>query len=111
MDMKTAYLKAEIEEKITFNSPKALKKLFDKQGSPLIFKLRKSLFGLKSSGRKWYLTVKTFLCQSVFTPAIQTECLFIQKGETGIEGRLFLCVDDMVILGLLEEFCETFKYS
>ena len=110
MDIKTAYLNADIEEEIFMQQPEGFKK-FDKQGNPLICKLRKSLYGLKQSGRNWYLTIKTFLNQLGFTPAIQDECLFIKKGENGIEGIVCLWVDDMVILGLQEDFCENFKIT
>ena len=71
---------------------------FDKQGSSLICKLKKSLFGLKQSDRNWYLTIKNFLSQLNFTPAIQDECFFIKKSENAIEGIVCLWVDDMVIL-------------
>ena len=108
MDIKTAYLKADSEEEIFMQQPEGLEK-FDKQGNSLIYKLRKSLYGLKQSARNWYLTIKTFLNQLDFTPAIQDECLFIKKGENGIEGLDCLWVDDMVILGLQEDFVKTLK--
>ena len=75
----------------------------------LFCKLRKSLYGLKQSGRNWYLTIITFLNQLGFTPAIQDECLFVKKGENGIDGLVCLWEDDMVILGLQEDFCENYK--
>ena len=103
MDIKTAYLIADIEEEIFMQQPEGSEK-FDKQGHPLICKLRKNLDGLKQSGRNWYLTIKTFLNQLGFAPAIQDECLFIKKGENGIEGLVCLWVDDMVTLGLQEDF-------
>ena len=58
MDIKTAYLNADIEEEIFMQQPEGFRK-FDKQGNPLICKLRKSLYGLKQCGRNWYLTIKT----------------------------------------------------
>ena len=85
MVIKTAYLNADIEKEIFMQQPEGFKK-FDKQGNPLICKLRKSLYGLKRSGRNWYLKIKTSLNQLGLTPAIQDECLFINKGENGIEG-------------------------
>ena len=85
MDIKTAYLNADIEEEIFMQQPEGFEK-FDKQGNPLICKLRKSLYGLKQSGRNWYLTIETFLNQLGFTPAIQDECLFIKKGEKWYRG-------------------------
>ena len=50
MDIKTAYLNADIDEKIFMQHSEGLEK-FDKQGNPLVCKLKKSLYGLKQSGR------------------------------------------------------------
>ena len=89
MDIKTAYLKTDKEEKIFMQQPEGLKE-FDKQGSPIKCKLRKLLYGLKQSGRVWFLTLKKFLGQLGFTRAIQDECLFIKKGANGLEGIVCL---------------------
>ena len=96
MNIKTAYLNADIEEEIFMQQHEGLENI-DKQGNLLIFKLRKSLCGLKQSGRNWYLTIITFLTQLCFTAAIRDECLFKNKGENGIEREVCLWVDDMVI--------------
>ena len=89
MDIKTAYLNADIEEEIFMQQPEGFEK-FDNQGNPLICKLKNSLYGLKQSGRNWYLKIKNFLSQLGFTPAVQDECLFIKKSENGIEGIVSL---------------------
>ena len=60
MVIKTAYLNADIEEETFMQQPQVFEK-FDKQGNALICKLGKILYGLKQSGRKWYLTIKNFL--------------------------------------------------
>ena len=97
MDIKTAYLNADIEGEIFMQQPEGFEKI-DKQGNPLNCKLRKSLYGLKQSGRNWHLTIKTFLNQLGFTPAIQDECLFIKKGENGTEGLVCFKLAVMEIL-------------
>ena len=55
------------------------------------------------------MKIKSFLSQLTFTAAIQDEFLFMKKYENGIEGIVFIWVDDMVILGLQVDFCENFK--
>ena len=110
MDTKTACLNADIEEEIFMQQPETFKK-FDKQGNPLICKLMKNSYGLKQSGRNWYLTIKNFFSQLGFTAAIQDNCLIIKKVENVIERLVCLWVDDMVILGLQKDFCENFKKS
>ena len=91
------------EEEIFMQQPEGFEK-FGKQGNPLICKLRKSLYGLKQSGRNWYLTIKNFLSQLGFTAAIQDECLFLKTGEKAIEGIVCIWLNDMMILGLQEDF-------
>ena len=70
MDIKIAYLNADIEEEIFMQKPEGFEK-FDKPGNPWICKLRKNLYGLKQRGRNWYLTIKNFLSQLGFTAAFQ----------------------------------------
>ena len=91
-----------------YHKPEGLKKS-DKQGNPLICKLRKSLYGLKQSCRNWFLTIKSFLSQLGFTTSIQDERLFIKKYGNGIEGIVCLWVDDLLILRLQKDFCENFE--
>ena len=55
------------------------------------------------------MKIKSFLSQLTFTAAIQDECFFMKKYENGIEGIVFIWVDDMVILGLQVDFRENFK--
>ena len=50
MDVKTAYLIAPINCKICMEQPEGYEKL-EKNGKRLVFKLNKSLYGLKQSGR------------------------------------------------------------
>ena len=108
IDIKTAYLNADIKEEIFMRQPEVFEK-FDKQRNPLIAKLRKSLYGLKKSGSNWYLTIKSFLSQLGFTSAIQDEFIFIKKSENGIEGIVCPWLNDMLIFGLQEDFYENFK--
>ena len=109
MDIKTEYLNADIEEEIFCEQQPEEFEKNDKQGNPIICKLRKNLYGLKQSVKNWDLTIKSFLSQLGSTAAIQDECLFKKKGLIIIEGIVCLWVDDMVILGLQEDFCEYFK--
>ena len=64
----------------------------DKQGNALTCKRSESLYGLKQSGKNWYLTAKTFHGPGElgFAPAIQCKCLFIKDGENGIAGMVSL---------------------
>ena len=60
MDIKTAYLNAPIAEEINTKQPEGFEQL-DNIGKPLVRLKKKSLYGLKHSGRNWYLTFRNFL--------------------------------------------------
>ena len=58
MDVKTAFLKGELEEEIYMQQPQG----FVKQGEEnLVCKLKKTLYGLKQSPRAWYQKIDKFL--------------------------------------------------
>ena len=52
MDVKTAYLNAPIDCELYEEQPEGYIKT-NKQGEKLVWKLKKSLYGLKQSGRNW----------------------------------------------------------
>ena len=54
LDVKTAYLNAEIDEEIFVQQPLGFEVL--KDGENLVCELKKSLYGLKQSGRNWFFT-------------------------------------------------------
>ena len=79
MDIKTAYLNAPIEENVYMLHPEVFEK-FDTDGNPLVCKLNKSIYGLKQSGRNWFLTLKGHLETIDFEACIHHPCLFIKNG-------------------------------
>ena len=60
MDIKTAYLNARIEENVYMVQNEGFEN-FDPDGNPLVCKLNTSIYGLKQSGRNWFLTLKEHL--------------------------------------------------
>ena len=59
MDVKSAFLHGDLEEEIYMKQPKGLI-----DDPSLVFKLRKSLYGLKKAPREWYSNMDPFLiCQ------------------------------------------------
>ena len=107
MDIKTAYLNAPIEEDVVIKQPEGFE-LLDENGKPFVCKLKKSLYGLKQSGRNWFLTLKAFLITLGFVNSFHDECLFIKKQNEKIVRILCLWADDLTICGLSEKFCDWF---
>lgn len=95
IDVSTAYLYAPLDCEIYMVQPTG----FEKEaadGSPLVCKLNKSLYGLKQSGRNWNILLSTWLKEWGFSQSQADPCLFVYKaGDTRM--LLFIYVDDMIL--------------
>ena len=83
MDIKTAYSDADIEENIYMEQPEGFEDGVN-EGNKVYCKMRKSLYGLKQCGRKWYLTLKTFLERIRFQACRNDKCLFVRGTGAGL---------------------------
>ena len=95
IDVKTAYLNAPIEEEIYVEQAKGFEKLC-KTGQKLVYKLNKSLYGLKQSGRNWNQTLNNHLMTLGFYKSQNDPCLYIKHLNNGIV-ILLAFVDDMLL--------------
>ena len=103
MDIKTAYLNAPIQEDVVIKQPEGFE-LLDENGRQFVCKLKKSLYGLKQSGRNWFLTLKAFLITLRFVNSFHDECLFTKKQNEKIVGFLCLRLDDLIVVAFLKFF-------
>ena len=77
LDIKTAYLNADIEEEIFVDQPPGFVKK-NANGKSYVCRLKKSLYGLKQSGRNWFNTLRDFLLSIQFKPSKSDPCLFLR---------------------------------
>ena len=66
LDVKTTFLNGELEEEIYMEQPEGF---VDPEKKDLIFKLKRSLYGLKQSPRQWYKKLDSFITKLNFTRA------------------------------------------
>lgn len=92
MDVKSAYLHAPIDEDVYVTQPAG----YTVEGK--VWKLNKSLYGLKQSGRNWHTMLHEYLLELNFNSSSADACLYIKRdnGETTI---LLIWVDDIIIAG------------
>ena len=107
MDIKTAYLNADIDEEMYINQPEGFEKK-GKNGERLACKLIKSLYGLKQSGRNWYLTLANFLKKLGFEASINDPCLFT-KVIKKVYYYVCMWVDDIIYFSTDNRFYLQFK--
>ena len=62
--------------------------------------IKKSIYGLKQSSRKWYLKFGESLAKLGFSRSLYDSCVFIKRQENKTPTYLLLYVDDMLISGV-----------
>ncbi len=88
-----------------------------KNGEKLVCKLKKSLFGLKQSGRNWNNTLHSFLCNKNLCQSRADPCVYVRNSETKGCVILIIWVNDIIISatssklleGIKESLCQRFK--
>ena len=74
MDVKTAYLNAPIDHDIYIHQPKGYE-VKNKDGKVLYCKLKKSLYGLKQSGRMWNNVIHNFFISENLNQSHADHCM------------------------------------
>ena len=81
----------------------------ENKGKPTICLMKKSLHGLKQSGRIWYRTFRNFLVAKSFESSVHDNCLFIKKSERQFQGAVCLWVGDIISCEFQENFSSWFE--
>ena len=89
MDIIRTYLNSELEEEIYMKLPRGFN---DRSGQ--VLKLHWAIYGLKQVGCAWYNWLRKTLLNLRYIQSITNECLYIQKGESGI-NIIAAYVDDL----------------
>ena len=77
MDVVTAFLNGEVNEKIFMDVPAGLK---DPQRPNLVCKLKKAIYGLKQAPRQCYGKINSFVVSELyFTNCASEPCLYIKR--------------------------------
>ncbi|KAK8948501.1 hypothetical protein KSP39_PZI005632 [Platanthera zijinensis] len=103
MDVKTAFLNGNIQEKIYMMQPQG----FELKGSEhLVCRLKKSIYGLKQASRQWYRKFDQVISAFGFKENVVDQCIY-HKVKAGRFIFLVLYVDDILLassdMGLLQE--------
>ncbi len=93
MDVKAAYLNAPIDCLIYVEQPEGFA-VKNEKGEKLVLKLKKSLYGLKQSGRNWNNTLHTYLIDNGFQRSINEPCFYFNQID---DVYLLVWVDDLLI--------------
>jgi hypothetical protein len=92
-DMETAFLHADLEEEVFVEIPKE----FNTQGATKVWKLLKSLYGLRQAPRYWSKLLCRFFASQGFVQCLIDECLFVKENPSGKPIIIVFHVDDIKV--------------
>jgi hypothetical protein len=94
MDVKTAFLCSMLAETVYVRQPEG----FEVEGKEdWVYRLKKSLYGLKQSPRAWYRTIAPVLEEFGFIRCESDHSIFISR-KGGLTTYIALYVDDLLII-------------
>ena len=112
MNVVTAYLSGMLENDIYMKVPEGFQLPLVNTSQPrnmYLIKLRRSLNGLKQSGRMWYNCMSEYLIKDGYINNPIHPCVFIKKLELGF-AILAVYVDDINLFGTPEDLTKATTY-
>lgn len=106
VDINNAFLHGFLEEELYMTPPKGYLKA--KNGE--VYRLKKSLYGLKQASRQWNVEFTNHLESFGFEQSNADMCLFTYDSDKG-SLLLFVYVDDLLIAGSTEKLVTKLKQS
>ena len=101
MDVRAAYLNAEIDVEIYVEQPQGYE-VKTESNEKLVWRLKKSLYGLKQSGRNWNAKFNAHLIEQGFVQSEVDPCVYIKhckssSDQTDEHAIILIWVDDVII--------------
>ena len=107
MDVKSAYLNAPIDCELYVKQPKGYQ-VYDQDGNELVWKLKKSLYGLKQSGRNWNNVLHDKFIKQGYTQSDADPCLYtLIQGNSS--AHVLIWVDDILVCSNNEKLLQDTK--
>ncbi|UYV74917.1 hypothetical protein LAZ67_12001798 [Cordylochernes scorpioides] len=101
-DIKTAFLYEDLQDQIYIKQPEGFN-----NGTDLVWKLKKSLYGLKQSPRCWNKKIVNFMKEKYLQESTADPCLFFRKTNDQLL-IIAIYVDDGIIAGTNEQEIKKF---
>ncbi|EWM20261.1 transposable element [Nannochloropsis gaditana] len=103
-------LQSDLEEKVYVKQPPGYEQC-GPNGDELVCLLRKSLYGLKQSGRNWHKKIDGWFRGYGFHPSSADPCLYVKFGSSGEILVIVLYVDDLIIASNSRDMVDNFKQA
>nr|GEX70387.1 copia protein [Tanacetum cinerariifolium] len=105
MDVKSAFLCGEIEEKVYVTQPKVFE---DPHNPKHVYRVVKALYGLHQAPRAWYARLSTFLLKHHYRRGTINKTLFLKKDSRNII-LIQVYVDDIIFGSTNQAWCDEFE--
>jgi hypothetical protein len=106
MDVMAAYLYGSLDSDIYMKVPDGIPIPNENANRNMYcVKLKRSLYGLKQSGRMWYNQLREYLLQKGYSNNDDCSCVFIKRSSTGF-CIISVYVDDLNIIGHTQDINE-----
>lgn len=92
LDIKTAFLNADVQEDIYMQAPEGMSVNSDE-----VLKLKKALYGIKQAPREWNININHYLISIGFCPCVKDPCIYTKASKTNNIIMLGLFVDDIMV--------------
>ena len=96
LDVKTAFLHGDLTKEIYMEQQQGFVASIQEH---LVYRLKKSLYGLKQTPRQWYKKFDDFIQSVGFSKSDEDHCLFTNTTQDGSPIFLIIYVDDMLLSG------------
>ena len=96
LDVKNAFLHGDLQEEVYMELPPGC--IMQIKGSTKVYRLKKSLYGLKQSPRAWFGRFTNFMKSIGYKQSNSDHTLFL-KTKGGEVTALIVYVDDMIVTG------------
>ena len=107
LDVKTAFLHGDLTKEIYMEQQQGFVASIQEH---LVYRLKKSLYGLKQTPRQWYKKFDDFIQSVGFSKSDEDHCLFTNTTQDGSPIFLIIYVDDMLLSGQhTRELAELFQ--
>ena len=102
LDVKTAFLNAPVDCELYLKQPEGY------DDGDFVWKLKKSIYGLKQSGRNWNRMLHDYLTEIGFSQSQADCCMYTRLDEHSF-AMILVWVDDMLIVGSNVDVIDTLK--
>ncbi|GKD43021.1 retrovirus-related pol polyprotein from transposon TNT 1-94, partial [Tanacetum coccineum] len=103
MDVKTAFLNAELKEEVYVSQPEGF---VDQDNPSYVYKLKKARYDLKQAPHAWYDMLSSFLISQHFSKAAVDPTLFTREARNDLLLQIY--VDDIIFASTNTALCNEF---